>query len=403
MKNLCPLPWVGFSNDPNGTVRACCIYKEQVTKTDGTPFFVQKDSVKEIFHSEYMENLRNQFRNGERPKGCETCWKDEDNGYKSKRQIYQEITEKFNSEFSYDRTPDYPEDYQIILTNACNLKCRSCGTSHSTSWQKELKDVPREVQEIIGVDPYPLPNGQAGGNSSRFFNEMDEWLPNVKRIEVVGGEPFYAPAWEKVWNEMIDRGFSKDVTLHMSTNGTFYKEELLLKLIKNFKNVGIGLSIDGMGKTFEYLRKNAIWDEVVKNIDKFYRVKLKYPDKVSFTFTHTTSWLNALNLPEYFDWTNNNTEHFGKWVNIIHHPHHMALYMLPENVKHKIKTKWEAYDFGQYQNDINALVKFMYSKQPSEEELVEHYRKFTVLDKYRGDDSVKIITDIYPELVKYFD
>ena len=80
----------------------------------------------------------------------------------------------------------------------------------------------------------------------------------------------------------------------------------------------------------------------------------------------------------------------------------MALYMLPENVKNKIKVKWEAYDFGQYQNDINALIKFMYSKQPTEDELIEHYKKFTVLDKYRGDDSVKIITDIYPELLKYF-
>ena len=26
-KNMCIVPWVGFSNDPDGTVRACCISK----------------------------------------------------------------------------------------------------------------------------------------------------------------------------------------------------------------------------------------------------------------------------------------------------------------------------------------------------------------------------------------
>ena len=145
MKNLCTLPWVGFSNDPDGRIRPCCISDEHVTKEDGTPYYTQLDNIKDIFHSKYMNDMRQEFIDGGMPKNCSTCWKDEANGYTSKRQNYNEIIKEYMGD---DITPEYiasqpvteyPFDFQVILSNACNLKCRSCGSSHSTEWFKELK------------------------------------------------------------------------------------------------------------------------------------------------------------------------------------------------------------------------------------------------------------------------
>ena len=138
MKNLCAIPWVGFSNDPNGSVRPCCISKEHVTKPDGSNFYTQLDNVRDIFHSEYMNNLRKEFIQGKKPKNCEVCWKDEDNGYTSKREIYNKIIKDHLGAWATPQNlvkkplSKYPIDFQVILTNACNLKCRSCGSSHST-------------------------------------------------------------------------------------------------------------------------------------------------------------------------------------------------------------------------------------------------------------------------------
>ena len=84
-KSMCIVPWVGFSNDPDGTVRACCISKERVTKENGDLYYTQLDNVKDIFHSPYMKQLRQDFIDGKKPKNCEVCWKDEENGYTSKR------------------------------------------------------------------------------------------------------------------------------------------------------------------------------------------------------------------------------------------------------------------------------------------------------------------------------
>ena len=67
-KSMCIVPWVGFSNDPDGTVRACCISKERVTKENGDLYYTQLDNVKDIFHSPYMKQLRQDFIDGKKPK-----------------------------------------------------------------------------------------------------------------------------------------------------------------------------------------------------------------------------------------------------------------------------------------------------------------------------------------------
>ena len=33
---MCTVPWVGFSNDPDGRIRPCCISKDHVVKEDGS-------------------------------------------------------------------------------------------------------------------------------------------------------------------------------------------------------------------------------------------------------------------------------------------------------------------------------------------------------------------------------
>lgn len=409
MKYICTVPWVGFSNDPDGRIRACCISKDHVTKEDGTPYYTQNDNIKDIFHSEYMNNLRQDFLDGKQPKNCEVCWKDEANGYTSKRQHYNQIIKEYLGEYATpevitSQVAEYPFDFQVILTNACNLKCRSCGSSHSTEWYKELKTMPEEDVHGIRNYLYPLPHGQAGDRNGEFISSMEDWLPFVKRIEIVGGEPFYTKNWENAWNFMIDKGKAKDIILNMSTNATICNEPLVRKIAENFKRVGIGLSVDGMGKTFEYLRKNGTWNDVEKNILKFNEIHKDYKkhNKIFFNYTYTTSWINSWELPEFYDWVKKYTPDFRLWPNIIHAPEHMCMYMLPKETKDNIKDKWMNYDWGRHQSDIEGMISFMYSKQPSDNELREVYKRFTILDKYRKESTFDVVKDFYPELDKYF-
>ena len=77
--NFCPAPWISLFYQ-NNKASMCCVDTNQV-----------RMSPIEFRNSKYLSDLKDQFLNGEKPSECETCWVDESNGYKSKRQIYNEI------------------------------------------------------------------------------------------------------------------------------------------------------------------------------------------------------------------------------------------------------------------------------------------------------------------------
>jgi MoaA/NifB/PqqE/SkfB family radical SAM enzyme len=401
---LCKIPWAGFSNNPDGTVKPCCIYKENIKKEDGTDFYVQKDDVKDIFHSEYMNNLRKDFIDGKKPKGCETCWIDESNNYKSKRLIYNDIFAGGRLKVDTNVLNEYPIDYQVIISNACNLKCRSCGTSHSTQWQKEINNLPENVPgKNDYVHKFNLPHGQSGGNDSVFIKNLEQWGSKVKRLEIVGGEPFYIEKWKTIWEFLIDKNYAKNIDLAMSTNATIYDEDLLKKINDNFKTVGIGLSIDGMGKIYELLRKNAKWSEVQDNIINFHKFyKNNKRKNVSFNYTYTISWINAYDLGEFNEWAKKTTPEFRIWYNIVHYPPHMSLKMLPNSEKERIEEKWSTYDWGKYSDDIKSITKFMWSEEFDDERLVNEYQNFKFFDYIRNENTFDVIKHNHPDLKKLF-
>lgn len=390
-KWYCKLPWTGFSNDPDGRVRPCCLYKDHIKDEAGNEMFVQTHSVQEIFTSKYMRDLRDEFRSGAQPKGCSTCIIDEQNGYTSKRQQYIDNSLGAN----YDADPEFPIEYQMILSNACNLKCRSCSPSHSSLWQAEHKI-------LWGHTGYTMPHGQSGENDSVLWSKRDEWMSKLKRLEIVGGEPFYIKRWRILWDELISQGLSKDIQMDMSSNATLFEGDVVENLIANFKGIGLGLSIDGMGKVYDYLRHPGVWAEVKDNMLKYHEIKKRSPESFIVSVSHTIGWVNAWELPEFHTFIKTETPEFVIWNNIIHSPEHMAIWCIPAGLKKRIQAKWQAYDWGKYKTDIEGIITYMNSRQPSDDELRKHYKMFTTHDKLRDENLLDILpTEIVKEIMPY--
>lgn len=389
---ICSLPWTGFSNDPDGKVRPCCLYRSYITQENGEPYYVQTNTVKEIFASKFMQDLRQEFRDGKKPKGCEVCIKDELNQYRSKRQTY--LDSEIGKNVNYDLEPELPVEYQMILSNACNLKCRSCSPSHSNLWQAEWK-------QLTGDTHYPMPHGQSGDKESVLWKDRHEWMQFVKRLEIVGGEPFYIKQWQDLWKELIEQDLSKDILVDMSSNGIIYAGEIIDYLCNHFKWIGVGLSIDGIGKTYEYLRHPGKWESVSQNIIKYHDY-YKNSKRLSMTFSHTIGWVNAWELPEFHTWVHTNTPNFRIWNNIIHRPRHMSLIMLPKQAKDIISNKWDSYNWKNYKVDIDGIKNFMYSENPTDEEIRNEYKSFIQHDKIRNENIIEIIPKELQFLEKYF-
>lgn len=392
--NFCRLPWAGFSNDPDGRVRPCCIARDVVTD-QGQPMFVQQHTVREIFHSDYMKSLREQFRRNERPATCATCWNDEDMGYTSKRQNYlKDGFDFFNTmaDLDWEQEPDMPYELQLIISNSCNLKCRSCGPSHSTLWQNEnLK--------VTGERGFNMPLRQAGDEQGVLWTERRGWYPKLKRLEIVGGEPFYVKQWHQIWNELIDEGHSRNMIINMSTNCSLMYEPMVRRLATNFQHFGLALSIDGIGAQYEYLRHPGKWATVKENILKYAELEREI-GRAHFTVqtTCTIGWQNAWYLPEIHEFFSKEVNGMKVWNNIIYGPNHMALWACPDELKQAIIAKWDAYQWKpEYKTDIEGIKKYMLSQSITGERFIRELENIHRVDELRGEN----LLDSFPDIAEY--
>lgn len=353
----CALMWSHMSNEPGGTVRSCCIATNRVMDDLNRDFNLGTTNPVEILRSSNMQQMRNHLRSNQLIKNCETCWIDEANGKESKRQKYNEYYKNWYGDTGIAWSEEGTEyvkllDMQLIFDNTCNLKCRSCNANYSSKWVEEANDrkVPYWKTES-DIDMMDMEN-------SKFWTEFDIWTKDLQRLEIMGGEPFYVKEFKNFVDKLVESGKSRDIDLSLSTNGTIVDEMFLDKIVKNFKRVSFSVSIDGIGKRFEYLRHPGNWDSVKENLDYFYKLhNSEYP--VTIQITHTVTSLNVMYMPEFYDYFEKTYPTFKIWNNIAHYPKWITASVLPAFAKKQITNLLEDHDFKSYTNEINAVIKYM--------------------------------------------
>jgi len=394
-EKLCMIPWVGFSNNPAGLAQPCCLFKDNIKDEVGNEMYVQEHSVKDIFTSNYMRDLRQQFRDGKQPAGCSTCWTDELNGYKSKRMIYSsDVYPTLDINVDWQDEPEYPAEYQMIISNSCNLKCRSCTPSHSTMWQQEMI-------RHTGSSQFDMPRGQAGDENGLLWQARHEWYKTLRRIEVVGGEPMYIKQWHNIFNELISLGKSKEVSLDMSTNCNIIFPDLVQKWIDNFERVGVGLSVDGIGATYNYMRHPGKWDVAYSNMKIYNEIYLRNKEVLTNQFYYqisfTLSWVNALDLTRMHELVKHEFPDAKIWNNLVHYPEWMSLKNAPEDLKCYLYEIWSKYDWGAYSSDIDAIINFMFSNKVTDNQFSEYFKQNQLLDSRRNEK----LFDVVPEYEQF--
>ncbi len=349
----CSLLWKHISNEPLGHVRTCCIARDRVYDEDGKEVTLGSHSIKEIFHSEYYKNIRQEIRDGNLPDNCSPCWTDEENGNKSKREQYNEYAKARYGSINYQLEPDMPADIQLTLSNTCNLKCRSCNPHNSSKWVKEAKDRGMPYNEEV-VD-IPLLDFE----SSKFWTTMDEWLPAITQLEVMGGEPFYMKEFRKFVTTLVDKGVAKNIHLNTCTNGTFANKKFLKVLTDNFASVGFNVSIDGATKErFEYLRHGANWDEVSENLDYFHT--LNETRQASIGISHTITAFNVMYLAEFHKIFRERWPTFIIYHNIARFPTWFNPSVFPEEMKPSIvKPLQDAEVEDSLRKELDGIIKFV--------------------------------------------
>ena len=374
--NICPLPWTSLEVDVNGSASPCCLYKGTIPN-----YKVYETDLKTIQKSEYMELLRKQFRVGNKPISCQSCWQEEDAGKTSKRM--NSLYKMKNS--LKDWTPNDEPSLKFIdfkLGNVCNLKCRICGSWSSSKWAQEELD--------YGENPVARKHLTEGGwpkKHPQFFDDIKEVLEDVEYFEFTGGEPFMIHNHFKILEHCVEKGYAKNQDIHYNTNGTHLPGREIFDLWKHFKRIEIAFSIDDVGEQFQYQRHPANWKEVNHNVNQF---KIYQLANMEFQICTTISIFNIFSLAKIALWVRQfNPNYF--YVNTLFDPPYFNIQTLPKQIKNVVNARYSDL------KDFQPTLRFM-NLQHRESEEIQKQRKDRILqtDLYRKEN----FGDVFPLLNK---
>jgi len=327
---FCVLPWVSLEASPIGTVRPCCLADDEILDDTGQKFSLLTANFKDIQNSDSMRQLREQFLAGEQPQTCRKCWNEERAGRISKRmhtinRLKHTITDR---DWTQDAKPLMFLD--LKLGNICNLKCRICGSWSSSQFAaEEISFLDKDDQkkshayQMLRAGAWPREN-------QSFWKEIDQCLNDIRYIEFTGGEPFMIDQHFDMLQGIVDRGIAHQVEIHYNTNGTQYPEKAI-EIWSHFKTVEIAFSIDDLGARFEYQRSNAVWSDVVYNIDRFRRLQEDYPN-IQLQCCSTVNVFNVYYIDQLAQWIQEQQFDFVYW-NIMHDAWYFSIATLPDSAK----------------------------------------------------------------------
>ena len=145
--SFCVAPFLEANIMPTGAVRACCAFYPSVSQ-DGRAMSVYEHSVEEIWNSDTMRDVRRRMIDGKAVDQCSYCYLQErttppslrnelnpgweKSGYGNPRG--ETIAELKSKAIANDfRVPTGPSWIDLELGNLCNLKCRMCSSTWSSS------------------------------------------------------------------------------------------------------------------------------------------------------------------------------------------------------------------------------------------------------------------------------
>ena len=374
----CYAPWHSILVRFNGDIVPDGVY----TNRYGNIF---KNNLHEILTSDVAQKTKESIRNGILPSECQQCAKKESVIGHSRRMFFKDIL----NPLIQPNIVDYSNDFHDIrflefnMSNACNLKCRMCNGISSSAWVKD--EIKLAALNPIYGRPVNHPEfgyrNLSGEIIERLF-EYPEYFKNLTYLSIKGGEPYLEPANKEILKRLINLGVSKNITLDVTTNGTIVDNELHY-LAKQFGHTKWTVSLEGVGKLYEYIRggDNHPFEGLEQNLEyynQFDRVILAVTI-MTYNICHLKdidSWYERIKKPNYDIYFNN----------VVATPAYLNPRLLPNEILSYAKFLKE---FGH----IN------YTQDENLKDLLPTFISFTRdLDNIRKTD----VLDVCPELKSLF-
>ena len=302
-KTLCMAPWTHTYLSPQTERRMCCAsrepaqnFEQYIDTTSGTGKYTPI-TLEEHWNSEHMKSVRRRMLAGETLPECDVC-----NSQLLNTDVYRSY---FNRLFQH-KYPDAiantaadgtttlkPVSWDYRFSNLCNFKCRMCGDMLSSSWESEQRThdmidwsntknnwmLPEVKQQITQFQDTQI--------EQEFALAVEEH--RVEEVYWVGGEPLmYEQHW-RYMKRIVELGDGPRVYARYNTNlsrVSWSGVNLFSDILSHIRDWQICASLDGTGRTGEYIRTGLVYSTFLKN----FKEGLQYatnPRQMRIDFTLT--------------------------------------------------------------------------------------------------------------------
>ena len=375
---------------------------------------------------------RRQMQNGERPSGCEYCWKIEDSSataisdrpYKS--MIFSE--EELNTAFNLSHESDVNlRTLEIAFDRTCNFACSYCNPAFSTTWVRDIKTHggysglhsdgrnhfthPHDSSQVYGysdTNPYV----------EAFFKWWETDLhKTLRELRITGGEPLMSGHTWKLLEWFKENRGKSQTKLAINSNLGLEPKKLdeFIDAVRGL-DVEVYTSCESFTSQAEYIRDGLNYYQWFDNM-----VKLQLSGAVKQL--HVMATINGLCLPKLPDFLAHMMDFkqaYGRdsltvTLNILRFPSFQSPLVVPDEIKQNCATRLQQFldqfDNGHWLHQmevehIRRLIEYLNSVESphagasSMDILQKDFKTFyTQYDQRRNKDFIKT----FPELSEWYD
>ena len=303
---------------------------------------------------------REKMQRGQRPAGCEYCWKIEDMGrdavsdrvYKSKIYTLEDITYAQHAPITEDinlRT------LEISFDRTCQFACSYCNPAFSSTWVRDIS----QNGPYVGLSSdgrnhfthsHDLSQLYRFGESNPYVDAFFEWWESdlhltLDELRITGGEPLMSGYTWKLLDWFKDNKGKSKTRLAINSNlGSQVDIERLFSSID--EPIDLYTSNESIGVHAEYIRDGLNWDDWTSKVEyiiKHHQHKLRG--------LHVMCTVNALcleSLPEFLTLLLTWKSQFGAdypnfTLNILRFPIFQSPLVLPDHLRIQYKDQLQAW------------------------------------------------------------
>ena len=307
-----------------------------------------KRNPKAIHNTPEKKQDRAQMQSGERPPGCEYCWKIEDikrdnisdRVYKSKIYTIKDLDDAHKS----DATSDVDlRTLEISFDRTCQFACSYCNPAFSSTWVKDIKSNGSYTGLVSdGRNHFTHAHDSAQlykfGQENPYVEAFFKWWETdlhrtLDELRITGGEPLMSGYTWKLIDWFKQNKGKSDTRLAINSNlGKDVDVDRLLDSVD--QPIDLYTSNESWDKQAEYIRDGLEWDLWIDNMSK-----LILADKVRSL--HVMCTINALcleSLTEFLDlliaWkTKHGKQAVSFTLNILRFPSFQSPLVFPDEIR----------------------------------------------------------------------